>query len=229
MTEAGVVFAGLVVISIGIRAAGLDLAVARRFYDSWRTPPWWGVDRQPWEFLYRYGSFPGIAAGAVSLVLLVASLFARALRRHRRTCLFLVLVLAIGPGLIVNGIGKDHWGRPRPRDLIEFGGTQPFVPVGLPVRLGGHAFPSGHASIGFYWLSLYILWRGRRPRAARVGLAVGLAAGALMGFERVAVGAHFLSDVIWAGGIVYLTALAADAALAAGSAPEIRRTGTAAP
>jgi lipid A 4'-phosphatase len=210
LIEVGGVIAGLVLVSVLIRATGLDLAVARVFYDPGRIPNWWASDRQPWEFLYRFGSVPGIAAGAISLVLLVMMRFRPPLRRHRRACLLFLVVLAIGPGLIVNGIGKEHWGRPRPKHLVEFGGTRPFVPVGLPVPLGGHSFPSGHASIGFYWITLYVLWRNRRPRAARAGLVLGLAAGAAMGFQRIASGSHFLSDVLWAGGIDYVVAIGAD-------------------
>jgi membrane-associated PAP2 superfamily phosphatase len=214
LVECGWVLAGLLVLSIAIRASGIDLVVERLFYRAAATPRWWGVDRQPWEAFYRYGSYPAIGVGALALVALLASSFVRKLRRHMRACLLLVGVLAIGPGLLVNTVGKDHWGRPRPRDVVEFGGGQPYVAVGCPVARGGHSFPSGHAAVGFYWLTLYVLWRGRRPRAARAGLALGLVAGLAMGFERMAVGAHYPSDVLWAGGIDYLVALGVDDALA---------------
>lgn len=216
LTESGWILAGLIVVSIAIRAFGLDLSIERLFFRPGVAPAWWGVDRQPWEAFYRYGAYPGLAAGAISIAGLIASAFVRSLARHRRTFLLFAVVLAFGPGLLVNAAGKEHWGRPRPRDVVEFGGDRPFVPVGLPVAQGGHSFPSGHASIGFYWLTLYVLWRGRRPRAARAGLVLGLAAGLAMGFERIAVGAHFLSDVVWAGGIDYLVAIAADTALTRG-------------
>jgi membrane-associated PAP2 superfamily phosphatase len=38
-------------------------------------------------------------------------------------------------------------------------------------------------------------------------LATGLVYGFLVGYARIAQGAHFLSDVIWALGIVYFTAV----------------------
>ena len=38
-------------------------------------------------------------------------------------------------------------------------------------------------------------------------LLLGLGYGGLMGLGRMIQGAHFFSDVVWAGGFVYLTAL----------------------
>ncbi|MEI9804295.1 MAG: hypothetical protein WDN48_07260 [Pseudolabrys sp.] len=36
--------------------------------------------------------------------------------------------MALGPGLAVNVLLKDHWGRPRPIDVTQFGGMDKFVP-----------------------------------------------------------------------------------------------------
>jgi membrane-associated PAP2 superfamily phosphatase len=126
----------------------------------------------------------------------------------------LVLALLLGPGLVVNGILKPEAGRPRPRNIVEFGGAESFRPVGsIDLSGDGKAFPSGHASVGFYFFVFYILWRRSRPRAARAALAAGLVGGAVIGLQRIAVGAHFLSDVIWSGGVVYLVPLCLDAVL----------------
>ncbi len=206
-----VVLGGLLLVSAAIRAFDLDLAVARRFYRPGLEPAFWAKGRQPWDALYRYGVWPANLAAIGAFLILVGSLFRPIWLRHRRNCLVLVLVLALGPGLLVNAAFKDYWGRPRPRDLVEFGGDATFRPVGSADFAGpGRAFPSGHASMGFYFLTLYILWRRSNPRNARLALAGGLAAGALIGFQRIASGAHFLSDVLWAGGIDYLVALAVD-------------------
>ena len=40
----------------------------------------------------------------------------------------MVATLALAPGLLTNVILKSHWGRPRPIDVVEFGGDQHFVP-----------------------------------------------------------------------------------------------------
>jgi membrane-associated phospholipid phosphatase len=158
--------------------------------------------------------WPADLAGVLSLVGLVLARKRERLRRHQRSLLFIALVLALGPGLLINLVLKEHWGRPRPRDIEELGGLRAFLPVGEPGSPGGgESFPSGHAAMGFFFLAFYVLLRGRRPGAARWALAGSVAAGCLLGFQRVAVGAHFLSDVLWAGGLVYLTALTVDALL----------------
>src|SRR5262249_18536369 len=37
--------------------------------------------------------------------------------------LFLAICLAAGPGLVANAVLKDHWGRARPKQVAEFGGS----------------------------------------------------------------------------------------------------------
>ena len=73
-------------------------------------------------------------AGFVLLVPIVAALLAKLLfPRMRmfvsaRATVFLIVTMLLGPGLIVNFALKDHWGRPRPIDVTQFGGTEHFVP-----------------------------------------------------------------------------------------------------
>ncbi|MCF6187602.1 MAG: phosphatase PAP2 family protein, partial [Desulfobulbaceae bacterium] len=70
---------------------------------------------------------------------------------------------------------------------------------------GRHAsFPSGHASIAFYTLGPWFILREKRRKAAAVFLFFGIGFGAAVGLARMLQGGHFLSDVLWAGGIVYL-------------------------
>jgi hypothetical protein len=52
-------------------------------------------------------------------------------RRHlwrlsRPLLLFVTLTIAIGPGLVANVVLKDNWGRARPHQIVEFGGTKRF-------------------------------------------------------------------------------------------------------
>ena len=69
-----------------------------------------------------------------------------------RAVLFLVTTLALGPGLVTNVILKDHWGRPRPIDVTQFGGNEHFVPWWDPRGdcPGNCSFVSGDVS-GAVW------------------------------------------------------------------------------
>ena len=197
---------GILVILTGlIRVLDLDLRVSGAFYAGDGTWPWdknWFV-----QLMYQYGTYPAIGAAAIGGVIWVASAFRRELVRHRGLAMFLALVMAIGPGLIVNAVFKENFGRPRPRDVQQFDGPREFLPVWQPdFSQKEKSFPSGHASMGFYWLCLGVyLWeRDRKWRWIMLGC--GLLYGGLMGFGRIAQGGHWLSDVLWSAGFVYLTA-----------------------
>ena len=106
---------------------------------------------------------------------------------------YLILVLIVGAGLIVNVLLKDNFGRARPRDIVEFGGAQLYTPpfVASGACHTNCSFSSGEAAGGFF--ALAIAWALRRRRALVVA-ALGL--GAFVSFCRVATGAHFFSDTV---------------------------------
>jgi undecaprenyl-diphosphatase len=88
--------------------------------------------------------------------------------------------------------------------------ARPTVPVALSHPTGS-SFPSGHAMASFVALGLVALlarWSTRRPAAIAVtaACAVGVL---LVGFSRMALGAHYLSDVLgaWLLGLAWLVAL----------------------
>jgi lipid A 4'-phosphatase len=122
-----------------------------------------------------------------------------------RRLLYVVAVFAVGPGLVANGIFKENWGRARPREIIEFGGgaafTPPFVVSDACQR--NCSFVSGDAAAGFAFLGPALLLPARRRR---LGLAAAALTGAVLGLLRMMAGAHFLSDVIFAGLFDLLTA-----------------------
>ena len=137
-----------------------------------------------------------------ALVLVLAASFAHAAaRRWRGPASFALLSLILGPGLIANTLLKDHWGRPRPEQIAEFGGNAQFVPAPLPSRQCARncSFVSGHAAAGF-WL---IAGAWIRPRRRRAWLAGGIAFGGLVGLARMLQGGHFLSDVLGALAVVW--------------------------
>ena len=62
-----------------------------------------------------------LAAGAL-VTFTLSYWYPSRLLAWRRPALFLVLVAALGPGLLINVVFKDHYGRPRPREVQELGG-----------------------------------------------------------------------------------------------------------
>ena len=147
--------------------------------------------------------------GTGGLVVWIASfLWPRKLECWRDEGLFYGLLLIIGPGILINSVLKPYWGRPRPNALVEFGGQREFLPVWVWGRgQDESSFPSGHASMGFCLMAPAFVHYRRRPRLARCFLLLGLLSGCLMGLTRVVAGGHFPSDVLWAGGLIYFTAL----------------------
>lgn len=191
----------LLLLSLPFMASDLDLTLAGFFYRDG-----WGVgDRQPWLALYKFGTWPGLILSAVSLVALFGSWIWPAWRNRRRNAALVVLTLLIAPGLLINALGKDFWGRPRPRDVQAFQGQAVFHRFNQPGGPGqGESFPCGHASVGFLFAGLYFVARRRGLRWTALG--TGLGYGALLGAARMAQGGHFASDVLWSGGLTYLTA-----------------------
>ena len=107
------------------------------------------------------------------------------------------LSLAIGPGLIINVGLKDHWGRPRPYQMLRDNKTyQPFYKPSFNSPLD-NSFPSGHAAIGFF-LGMPLIILNRKL----IGFIVSITAGSLIGMVRILQGGHYLSDVIFSGIIV---------------------------
>lgn len=103
--------------------------------------------------------------------------------------------LLIGPGLIVNVILKEHWGRPRPVSVIDFGGMMDFVRAGSFAGkcVSNCSFISGEAASAGWLLCLLIFI----PQPARTGLFLPiLAISLLTPVMRLAFGGHFLSDIV---------------------------------
>jgi lipid A 4'-phosphatase len=121
-----------------------------------------------------------------------------------RAILFVLAVLAVGPGLVVNVVFKDHWGRARPRDVVHFGGTRTFTPAFVISDQCDRncSFVSGHASLPFAFVALGYFLRRRRWAV----YAAAAAFGGAVGLGRIVQGAHFLSDVVFSGIFVFLVA-----------------------
>lgn len=154
--------------------------------------------------LVLYFSFIGVCV--LNVVALIASfvLKSNVFRLNFVKWLFLASCLIIAPGLVGNEILKDHWGRARPIHLSEFGGTKKYTPPLVPSDqcLRNCSFVAGEASMMYaVFFSAAFLF----PGIAGLLIVAGVASGLFAGFIRISQGAHFLSDVIFAGVTMALT------------------------
>jgi len=189
---------------------GVDLTWAAATYNAAPRLAMWARE---------FGPYPAIAVSIGALAVLALSLIPQLRSRlafWRQLAAVWVLTLAIGSGLIVNMLLKEYTERPRPRDVIELGGGYAYrEPFTLPQGERGKSFPSGHATMGFIFSSLYFpLRRLKRKDAAINSMTIGLVFGGLLGLGRMLAGAHFFTDVIWAGTIMIATAYLVDAFMA---------------
>lgn len=118
------------------------------------------------------------------------------------TVIFLILTFALGPGLITNSLLKEHWGRARPIDVTEFGGTDRFTAWWDPRGdcPGNCSFIAGEPA-GAFWTLAPAALAPPQWRALAYGAALGF--GSAVGALRIAGGGHFFTDVVFAGVIMF--------------------------
>jgi membrane-associated PAP2 superfamily phosphatase len=203
----------LAVLTLIFHFSDIDTRLAQLFYSQTnsgnRLERWPLTHASPWIILYDWGCYPAWFLGCGGLAIWIVSFVWKRLEPCRDPGLFFALLLAVGPGLLVNGLAKPYWSRPRPYTTTSFGGSYQFLPVlqRSQENTACYSFPSGHASMGFYLMApAFVFYRRRRP-VAWAFLAIGVLGGLLMGVARMAAGGHYATDVLWAGAIVYFTGL----------------------
>lgn len=171
---------------------GLDLAAAGLFY----TPgAGFNALGQPWERLLYHSVEVLMVAGNLALValwLINRRRSRRLLGLTGRKLALLLCLLALLPGLVVNQVLKEHWGRARPVQVAQFGGERAFTPAFVYTGGSGGAFSSGHVAAAAYVIAVAHLLAG--PGSRWVVLAVLYTA--LVALARMAAGGHFLSDAV---------------------------------
>ncbi len=179
----------------------IDMNATAAFYDGfdfdWR-------ESQTAEFLHNLVHPVSVALAIGFAVMMFYHLWRKT---GWRRWLFLLLTLMIGPGLIVNTGLKDNWGRARPVHLVEFGhwGKQYTPPLVMANQCFSNcSFVAGDPAFGFWFHSFAYVAPRRRRKLFWGGMAVGVGYGVL----RIGMGAHFLSDVFFAGVVITLTSAA---------------------
>ena len=183
----------------------IDVVVTRQFYVPGAGFP-----------LAQSGSLQELRMAGSNLPVAVAVVLAVALalkllhpRRPSlfppRFMLYFVSLYLLGPVLVVNGVLKSFWGRPRPVKVEEFGGSFPFIDAWSFGEAFTHrSFVSGEAATiaCLLPLALFVPRPWRWQVAAMIGAAV-----AVVSLNRIAFGGHFLSDVTIAVALVLTIAV----------------------
>ena len=178
----------------------IDLWVSRLFYD-----PEAGFALRENALLreLRYALIYAVwIFGLPAFFMMIAAYWGRGpYRIGPRPWAFASAGLILGAGILVNGVLKSHWGRARPADVVEFGGTKTFTP---PFEITDQclrncSFTSGEAASisSLVLIALVLGWprTGRLARWALVTILVPIAVGGSA--LRVMTGRHFLSDVLF--------------------------------
>lgn len=185
---------------------GVDLWASSLFYS-----PELGFSAQDDPFLQRLRRLGPhlvkLIAGGCLIVLLLKLVFpARNPLLPLKIPVFLITTLIMGPGVVVNLILKNNWGRPRPRMVEEFGGDMPYQPVWVPSSWcdTNCSFVSGEASSSIWLIAVVLVL----PKAWRLGaLLFVIPLAVILSANRVAFGGHFLSDTLISWGLTLLVIL----------------------
>lgn len=180
----------------------IDLAFSGMFYEKAARGAARGffLNNRAFYVLHSTITNGGRIISLALLVLPTASWLSTKLKTYlppQRILWFLFLAFALGPGLVVNVAFKDHFGRPRPSAVSEFGGHKTFAPAFFISDQCDKncSFVCGDCSVGFATLAFALLARSQRKRYITGALVFG----SLIGLMRIMQGAHFLSDVIFSG------------------------------
>ena len=196
----------LALLTAVFRLFDLDLIIQKALYD-FSSGSWKFAYNSFVLWLYKYGTYPAIILAAAAVVAFSLGFAYEKIKKHRKAALLIILLMFIGPGIITNVILKNYTGRPRPRDVKEFNGSMDFLkPLEPGVPGKGFSFPCGHCTMGFFFYAGYLILRRKNKAAAYGAFGGSIIYGTAMGFGRMAQGGHFASDVVWAAGIMLLTA-----------------------
>lgn len=177
----------------------IDIYIAGLFYDGKS----FSANGTFLEELFYYSVKPILLSLSLGTILIFAYNFftkKNIFNINAKVLLYLLLVLSIAPGLIVNTGLKENWERARPAQTTLFGGTKEFTPAFIISDQDGYSFSSGHTAAAFSLLGFALLATKRRT----FWITLALTYGVFVSIARMAAGGHFLSDVVTSFFIVYI-------------------------
>ena len=118
-----------------------------------------------------------------------------------RDIVFLWVIGIFNLVIVVNLFLKNIWGRARPGEILQFGGKENFTPWYQisDACANNCSFVSGDAAVGFSLIAFYFLTK----KITFFWLSLFFGFG--IGLVRIMEGGHFVSDVVMAAAVLYLS------------------------
>lgn len=184
-----------------VTVPSIDLAVSGLFYDR-NTGQWVANNNAVGDAIYGIFRYLPFFLVPVLLLTVISGFVPGGIDKSlRKIWVFLLVTLLAGPGILVHSVFKEGFDRARPKNVEQFDGHKTFTPafvISDTCTKGCNSFVSGHAAMGFWFMTLG--WAlGRR------WFWSGVAIGVVLSISRITQGGHFLSDTLFAGYLCYFT------------------------
>ena len=157
--------------------------------------------------IHQYGKYFAISIALTFLLFWVSSYWMPVLASWRVRFRYVFTASVIGTFMV--SVGKTLTHISCPWDFSRYGGSQEYISLleQLWVRNGSGCFPSGHASAGFAWVSIYFVGLHMNALWRWWSLIAALLLGLTFGISQQLRGAHFISHDIWSFGICWMASL----------------------
>jgi lipid A 4'-phosphatase len=184
-----------IVTLVSIAGVDVDLTLQRSFYEP--VQKFFPAEWNPTLNAVRDNGIIAIVTCGVYNVLAGVQFLSGRLPMFRvRTAVYLTSSLIFGPGIVVNMILKDYWGRFRPYAVTQFGGIEHYTDWWVLGDCRGNcSFVSGEVAVAAWLFGPAMLLPAPWRNAAIAAVA---AFTAFVSFSRMAAGKHFLTDTLFA-------------------------------
>lgn len=189
-----------------------DMEIQHYFYKNGDDPITHFMTGPILDFIFDDLPIVTFIALGLSVLAFIVSFFGKI--NWRKPALVMMLTMIIGSGVFVHLALKEYWGRPRPKQVENFGGAQAYRTIWSPQFKPpepSKSFACGHCTLGFYFFALYLV--GVRLKSKKIeflGLFLAFSLGAAYSLTRMMQGGHFLSDILVAMWIMWISALMSD-------------------
>lgn len=199
----------LIMLLLAPFSPAIDMAISKAFYNDGAF-----VSNSLTSFIYTYGPWPAWIVFGIASFAFLCSYCRKKWKSWRAPALVLILTIALGAGFIVHTLLKDQWGRPRPRQVEEFGGMQQFRPFYKPNFFNqpepSKSFSCGHCSMGFFFFAVALIGKRIENRSLYwLGMALAITLGIALSATRIAQGGHFFTDTVVTAFVMWITAYTA--------------------